>query len=350
MKYTIKLLVVLVVQFSFAQTTTEKIDAIVQKYHAENQEVGISVGFIHQNQEYYTAYGNISRKSTIAINKNSVFELGSITKIITSNLIAQAVLEGKLQLDHFIDDYLPKTYILQPKLKNTITISDLATHQSGLPDIDFAKLIADNPQQPTSIVTKEAVATLVNNAVALEDYGTYRYSTLGYTLLGQILEQVYGTSYDAVLKEKVISPMQLAGTFTKNFSTAYKTAAYNSEGGLQEFFKWNIVASAGLVKSNASDMVAYLKAILNEGNTIYDAAVLSEKIYYAKEGRELGLGLGIIKDSGNILYLKSGDTMGQSTMLCYNRDKKWGIVILLNQRNSKLRGDLLNEIYETVLQ
>ncbi|MFS4468040.1 serine hydrolase domain-containing protein [Maribacter sp. 2210JD10-5] len=333
-----------------AQTTAQKIDAIVKKYRTEHPKVGISVGFIHQNQEFYTAYGHLSRAGEVAINKNSVFELGSITKIITANLIAQAALERKFKLNDVIDSYLPNEFVLHPKLRNTIKISDLASHQSGLPDIDFGKLIADNPQQPTSVVTKETLTMLVNNATELTDYGTYRYSTLGYTLLGQILEEVYGKTYDELLHEKILTPLQLSDTFTKTFSVPHKTTAYNPEGGEQDFFIWNIVAPAGLIKSNASDMVVYLKAILNEGNAIYDASVLSEHMVYSKAGRELGLGLGILKDEGNVLYLKSGDTMGQSSVLCYDRTKNWGIIILLNERNSRLRQELLNEIYETVLR
>ncbi len=64
----------------------------------------------------------------------------------------------------------------------------------------------------------------------------------------------------------------------------------------------------------------------------------------------MGLGLGISTDDTNTLYLKSGDSMGESSILCYNRAKNWGIIILLNQRNSKMRQDLLNEIYANVLK
>ncbi len=253
-------------------------------------------------------------------------------------------------MNDFIDVYLPEEFVLGPKLRKTIKISDLASHQSGLPDIDFGQLIADNPQQPTSVLTMETLTTLVNNANVLEDYGTYRYSTLGYTLLGQILEQTYSKTYDEVLRKRILTPLQLSDTFTKEFNISHRTAAYNPEGGEQEFFIWNIVASAGLIKSNVSDMVLYLKAILNEGNSIYDASVLSEQVVYSKDGRQLGLGLGITKDEGNVLYLKSGDTMGQSSVLCYDRSKNWGIIILFNQRNSGLRQQLLNDIYETVLK
>ncbi|WP_394971341.1 serine hydrolase domain-containing protein [uncultured Croceitalea sp.] len=351
MKLKLILIFLVLNNFSFGQKRIiEQIDSIVQKYHEVSPEVGISVGFIHQNQEFYTAYGNLSRESEIAINKNSVFEIASITKIITANLIAQAVEEGKFQLNDFIDQYLPESYKLQSALKKKIKISDLASHQSGLPDINFPKLIAANPQQPISSVTKETLIDLVNETAMLSDYGKYRYSTLGYVLLGQLLEKAYSTTYDDIIREKIISPLQLSDTYTKNFDVPHSVTGYNPEGGTQELFEWNVTAPAGLLKSNTSDMVIYLKAILDTKSDVGKAALLTEQVFFKEGPRQIGLGLGVMEDEGQTLYMKSGDSMGQSSILCYNRNKNWGVIIFLNQRNHKLRQQLLNEIYETVLK
>jgi CubicO group peptidase (beta-lactamase class C family) len=352
MKTSISLLAVLLLlsNFSFGQDLTQKIDSIIKNTYQKNPNVSISVGFIKNNTEYYTSYGNLDGESSIGIDKNSLFEIASITKILTSNLIAQAVMENKIKLDDYIDDYLPKGYVLQGNLKNKIKISDLASHQSGLPDIDFGKLIELDPQQPVSNVTEKTLTTIINNCTELIDYGKYRYSTIGYTLLGQILETVYGKSYDEIIRSKLIAPLKMTRTFTTDFDVKNKTVGHNPNGGIQEFFKWNVTASAGLVKSNASDMVLFLKAVLNTETTVGKAAVITEKILYKDEKREMGLGLGITTDDKNTLYLKSGDSMGQSSIICYNRTQKWGIIILLNQRNSKMRQDLLNEIYDTVLK
>lgn len=343
-------LLLLVSNFSFGQDFSKKIDSIIKANYEKNPNVGISVGFINNGKEYYTSYGKLNKESQIDIDKNSIFEIASITKILTSNLIAQAVIDKKLKLDDYMDSYLPKGYILQKNLKNKIKISDLASHQSGLPDIDFAKLIELNPQQPVSNVNEKTLNAIVNNCTELIDYGKYRYSTIGYTLFGQILEKVYGKSYDKIIQEKIIAPSKMTNTLTKDFNVKNKTTGYNPDGGAQEFFKWNITASAGLVKSNASDMIAYLKAVLTKGNPISEASLMMEKIYYKDEKREMGLGLNIDTDEKNTIYLKSGDSMGQSSIICYNRTKNWGIIILLNQRNSKMRQNLLNDIYETVLK
>lgn len=352
MKASLKFLVVLVFisNFSFGQEVFKKIDSLIKVSHQNDPNLGVSVGFIQNDKAYYTAYGKISRESQIEIDKNSIFEIASITKILTSNLIAQAVINKKLKLDDYIDNYLPQSYVLQKNLVNKIKIADLASHQSGLPDLDFGKLMELNSQQPVKSVTQKTLTDIVNNCSELIDYGKYRYSTIGYTLLGQILEKIYGKGYDEIITEKIITPLKMTNTLTKNFNVKNITVGYNPNGGVQEFFEWNITASAGLVKSNASDMVKFLKAVLNKGNSISDAALLTEKVFYKDEKREMGLGLNITTDDKNTIYLKSGDSMGQSSIICYNRAKNWGIIILLNQRNSKLRQNLLNEIYDKVLK
>jgi CubicO group peptidase (beta-lactamase class C family) len=290
MKTSITFLAMLLISsFSFGQNIANRIDSIITDNIKRNPEVGISVGFIENNKEFYTSHGKLNAESQTYIDKNSIFEIASITKILTSNLIAQAVIEHRIKLD----DY---------------------------------------------------------NCSELKDFGKYRYSTMGYTLLGQILEKAYGKRYDMIIREKMLEPLKMTNTLTKDFDVKNRTTAHNPDGGIQEFLKWNVTAPAGLVKSNASDMVKFLKAILNKETEVGKAAIITEKIFYKDENREMGLGTSISTDDKNTIYLKSGDSMGQSSIICYNRVKNWGIVILLDQRNSKMRQNLLNEIYDTVLK
>jgi CubicO group peptidase (beta-lactamase class C family) len=352
MKTSVKFLALLLLtsNFSFGQETFKRIDSIIKENYRKNPNVGISVGFIKNDEKYFVAYGKLSKESQTDINEKSLFEIASITKILTSNIIAQAALDHKIKLDDYIDNYLPKGYVLHENLKNKIKISDLASHQSGLPDIDFGKLIELDPQQPVSNVTEKSLIDIINNCTELIDYGKYRYSTIGYTLLGQILETVYHKSFDEISTTKIIMPLKMKATFTKDFDVKNRTVGHNPEGGVQEFFNWNVTAPAGLIKSSAFDMVLYLKAVLDKKTAIGKAAILTEKIFYKDEKRELGLGTNILTDEKNTLYQKSGDLMGQSSIICYDRAKNWGIIILLTQRNSKLRNIVLNEIYDTILK
>lgn len=335
---------------SITDSITHGIDSVVNSFHEANPEVSMSIGFVQNGKEYYKAYGNLSRKSTTKVNQHTVFEIASITKIMTANLIAQAAMEGKLQLTDYIDDYLPEVYQLHKSIRGKITIADLASHQSGLPDVDFKTLIEKDAQQPTAIVDQEMLMRMINNCDTLKDYGSYRYSTVGFTLLGQIVENIYGASYEALLNERIIKPLEMTRTYTSAFEVSNRAQGYNGEGGEQELFQWNIVGPAGLVKSTTSDMMHYLNALLDESSTIGKAAMLTEVPYFREGNEAIGLGTNIIQDGENTLYLKSGDSMGQSSMLCYNRAANWSILIFINQNNSKLRNDMLNTLYESVLK
>lgn len=352
MKTSLKFLAVLLLTstFTFAQNISQRIDSLIKDNYQKNPDISVSVGYIKNNEAFFTAYGKLSKESQIDVDKNSIFELASITKILTSNLIAQAAIENKIKLDDYIDNYLPEQYVLDKNLKNKIKIADLASHQSGLPDIDFGKLIEMNPQQPVSSVTEKTLTDIINTCTELKDYGKYRYSTIGYTLLGQILEKVYGKNYDEIIREKILVPLKMTQTLTKDFNVKNRTMGYNPNGGAQELFEWNVTAPAGLVKSNAADMITYLKAVLNKETKVGMASVMTEKIIYKDEKREMGLGLNIVTDDKNTIYMKSGDSMGQCSILCYNRVQSWGIILLLNQRNPKMRQDLLDKIYTEILK
>ncbi|GAA5022545.1 hypothetical protein GCM10011506_00690 [Marivirga lumbricoides] len=336
--------------FIFAQSITQRIDSAVNSFHEANPEVSISVGFLQNGEEFYTAYGHLSREDKTKINKHTVFEIASITKIMTGNLIAQAALEGRLKVDDYIDDYLPAAYQLDDNIQGKITIADLASHQSGLPDVDFSALIEKDAQQPTAIVDEELLVSMINSCDTLKNYGSYRYSTVGYTLIGQILEKLYETTYAQLIREKITKPLNMTRTYTTEFDVDNVATGYNGEGGEQELFNWNIVGPAGLVKSTTADMMKYMNALLGENSTLAKAALLTEIPYFKEENEAIGLGTKIIRDSGNTVYLKSGDSMGQSSMLCYNRAANWGILIFINQNNSKMRNDMLNTLYESILK
>lgn len=347
---TLQLLItlLLIANISFSQDVYRKIDSLLKETHSQNPAISFSLGFVNNNAEFYTSYGNLDRETSIKVDKNSLFEIASITKILTANLIAKAQLEGKLNVNGFIDDYLPNTYQLHKNLQQKIKISDLASHQSGLPDIDFRALILANSQQPIDAVNQETLSEIINNCSALIDFGNYRYSTIGYVLLGQILETVYNKTYPEILNEKFINPLKLTRTFSTDFNVDNKVQGYNSDGGSQELFNWNITGPAGLVKSNTLDMITYLKTVLNENNTLGKAALLCEKVEYNKEGRQLGLGLNILKEGENTVFLKTGDLLGQSSIMAYDREHNWGIVFFLNQRNHPLRQELFKNIFEII--
>lgn len=333
---------------TLSQTPITTLDSILNTIQKDYPEISVSISILNKENVHHYNIGTLSRKDTLQVNEHTLFEIASITKCVTGNLIAQAINEQKLKASDYIDLYLPEGLKLNKHLKNKITIADLASHQSGLPDIDFPALIAANPQQPVNGISKQTIIDLLYSTTELKDHGKYRYSTVSFILLGQILEFIYNTPYDLILQEKIIEPLQLERTLTKKFKVKNTATGYNPKGGEQELFNWNITAPAGLIKSTSNDMVLYIKAILSINNSIGLAATKTEQVFYKDSNIDIGLGINIINDSGTTFYAKTGDTMGQSSILAYCRTKKWGIIILINERNSKLRNGIFNAIYESL--
>jgi CubicO group peptidase (beta-lactamase class C family) len=221
---------------ALAQDKFTEAQKVIEKIHQETPKASISVGVVLQGNEHFFNYGRTSRGANAAkVTEQSVYEIASGTKAVTGLLVAQAIVGGKLSAEDYIDGYLPKDYHLKENLQKRIKIKDLASHQSGLTDIDFPNLIEQNPQQPTKVVTPESVVKMINETDSLTDYGKYRYSTVGFVLLGQILEEVYGKSYEEILSEKVLKPFQMNSTYTSNFDNAALVQGYNDKGGEQEY-------------------------------------------------------------------------------------------------------------------
>ena len=336
-------------QLVLGQSLAKKIDSISLAIHTKNPKVAISIGFIDNGKDYFINYGKISRDSHIKVDENTIYEIGSITKLLTANLMAQAQSEEKLHSNDFIDNYLPSEYILSEKIKGKLKISDLASHQSGLPDFDFKKLMALNPKQPLD-VSKETIHSIINDSTGLVGYGNYRYSNISYVLMGMMLEKIYAMDFDVLVKEKILMPAKMANTLTTNFDVKKKVTGYDINGKQQEYFVWNsIAAPAGLLKSNTSDMTKFLKAILSNKGKIAKATSITERTFYKNTQMEIGFGQEIERNGEDVFFHKSGDTFACSSILAYNKKNNWGVIILINQHNSNLIRELINTIYKEVL-
>ncbi|MDN3494254.1 serine hydrolase domain-containing protein [Winogradskyella bathintestinalis] len=350
MKITNLIILLFLGQIIFAQSRAEKIDSVSQIIHNKNPEVAISIGFIDNGKEYFFNYGNISRENNANINKNTIYEIGSITKLLTANLIAQAQEEGKLKIDEFIDDYIPEEYTLPKNIRNKIKISDLASHQSGLPDLDFEKLMKLKPKQPLD-VNKETIHSIINDSTELLDYGNYRYSNISYTLLGMILEKVYEEDFEKILRDKILVPAQMSNTYTTKFDVKNRVTGYDINGVEQDYFNWNpLTAPAGLLKSNSSDMTKFLKTLLSNSGQISKATEITENTYYKNTQREVGFGQEIARIQDDTFFYKTGDTFSGSSIIAYDKKSNWGIIILINQHNSDLIRNLFNSNYEKALE
>ena len=175
-----------------------EIEAILrERIDIGKQSVGIVVGLVDEKGPRIIRYGKVSRDSDRTVDGDTVFEIGSATKVFTGLLLADAVERGEMKLDDPISKYLPSSVKVPTRNGRQITLLDLATHTSGLPRLPD-NLAPKDGNNPYADYTVEQMYAFLSGYTLPRDIGaTYEYSNLGAGLLGHILALKAGTNYEA---------------------------------------------------------------------------------------------------------------------------------------------------------
>jgi CubicO group peptidase (beta-lactamase class C family) len=263
-----------------------------------------------------------------AENADSVFEIGSISKVFTSILLAHAVLEKKVKLDDPVAVHLP--YPLKDDAP--FTLRQLANHTSGLPRLPSNLLTPDTDQSnPYKDYGGEELREYLTDELTLESEpgSVFAYSNLGAGLLGYILAGIEGKSYRGLLQEKIFDKYEMENSSaTKEDLSHLLVEGLDADGKVVSNWDFQALAGAGAILSNAKDMVRFVLAQFEEDPAL---ALARQKTFEMRENLHMGLGWHIITtESGNVLYFHNGGTGGYRSAVAINLDKKTGVVILTN--------------------
>ena len=162
----------------------------VDTYH---QSVGIVVGVIEPAGRRIVTYGRASTGGPMPLDGDTVFEIGSMSKVFTSLLLADAVQRGEVALTDPITKYLPSS-VKVPERGRPITLQDLSTHTSGLPRLP--DMNPKDPENPYADYSVDQLYRFLSTYQLPRDVGaSYEYSNLGAGLLGHILALRAGMDY-----------------------------------------------------------------------------------------------------------------------------------------------------------
>ncbi len=170
----------------------------------------VAVATVTGNQTRWAGLGN--RGDGQAPTNTTTFELGSITKLFTGLMLADAVDRGEVKLDDTLDMYLPA---LSGTLAGGVTLEELATHRSGLPAYADDETGATYEGQGVSDVASISASDVVDQSAGLllSGRGSYQYSNLGVTLLGDALASAVGApSWVWMVNERVLKPAGMRHT------------------------------------------------------------------------------------------------------------------------------------------
>jgi CubicO group peptidase (beta-lactamase class C family) len=304
---------------------------LAKRIDQQKQAVGIVAGVIDPDGRRVTAYGNLANGDPRAADGDTIFEIGSITKVFTSLLLADMVNRKEVALDDPADKYLPEHVRLPQRNGKSITLHDLATHTSGLPNLpsNFRPKDPLNPYADYSV--DDLYQFLSGYELPRDPRSTFEYSNLGAGLLGHILARCAGTDYENLIRTRITQPLGMLNTGITLSSSMQQRMATGHNAILEPVSNWDLptLAGAGALRSSVSDMLTFLEAFLGYKESPLTPAMKSMLEVRRPTGMpklEIGLAWHILGESA----WHSGGTGGFRSFIGCNPKARAGVVVLSN--------------------
>jgi len=308
---------------------------LVQRVDEFHQSVGIVVGVIDAHGRRVVSHGALEKRDVRPLNGDTVFEIGSISKVFTSLLLSDMVQRGLVKLDDPISKYLPPTVEVPRRNGKQITLIDLATHTSGLPRLPTNMHPAD-PTNPYADYTVSQLYDFLSSYELTRDIGSkYEYSNLGGGLLGHVLALRAGMGYEALVKARIAGPLDMNHTVITLTPEMKVRLAAGHDSNLNTVPNWDLptLAGAGALRSTANDMLTFLAANLGYKKTPLApamAAMLDVRRPTGTPGLEVALAWHIFTVPDGIVVWHNGGTGGYRSFIGYDSKAGVGVVVLAN--------------------
>lgn len=255
----------------FSQDKSRQIEELLTKYYEYGQFNGSALVADDGEVIFSEGFGMANMEHDIPNTPNTKHRIGSITKQFTAALILQLVEEGKLELDKSISTYLPD---YKGPAADVVTIHHLLTHSSGIPSYtSFPNFFEEESRDPRT--PKEFVKVFSDSTLQFTPGERFVYNNSAYFLLGHIIEEVTGKSYEQVLQENILDPLDMKDTGYDHHSTIIKNRAtgYEKDGDgyvNAPYLDMSLPYAAGSLYSTVEDLYKWDRAL-------YKNEILSEE-------------------------------------------------------------------------
>jgi serine-type D-Ala-D-Ala carboxypeptidase/endopeptidase len=291
--------------------------------------------------EYYSC-GYNSLDEMRSPDLDTIFEIGSITKVFTALLFTRLEELGVLSLSDPVGKYLPSSTHIPERDGVSISCEHLLTHTSALPPMppnfdhtnamrSFAKYGAD-----------DLVAGVENLSLEWPIGQSYVYSNFGYAVLGYVAEKITGERWDDLVKRHICAPLRLENTRTETNARQDNVATAHRGREPVSHFSLGIMRAAGGLKSSSRDMATFLSANLGLIESELASAMKKARTVFYRESPIFALGLGwhIQQRGRQEIVWHRGETSGQTSFVAVDAAARSGIVMLSNSAFSGCCCDL----------
>ncbi|WP_405060634.1 serine hydrolase [Kribbella sp. NBC_01505] len=320
---------------------------------AKHGVTGATLGIRRGDELVQAATGVLNKNTGVEVTTDSLFQIGSITKVWTTTLVMQLVDEGLLELDAPLAAVLPELQLSDPDVAKQVTMRHLLTHTSGIDGDVFE----DTGRGDDCLEKYVDVLATVGQSHPLG--ATWSYCNSGFSLAGRVIEKLTGKMWDQVLRERIIEPLGLEHTVTLPEEALMHRAAVGHLPGDKLAPVWGLQRSAGpagLISSTVADVLAFARLHLDGGlapsgkRLLPEAAVTEMAAKHAdvpakSVADSWGLGWMRFEWDGQQLIGHDGGTIGQVSMLRILPTEGLAVALLTNGGSP---GDLYDELYREV--
>jgi len=318
------------------------LDSLASSHAADNELPALIVGVIADGERWVTG---ATDGSGTAPDAHTLFEIGSISKVLTALALADAVVQGETTLETPVEDLLASSMTANLMTVGAhpdgpIRLVDLATHTSGLPRLASNAFDGADLSDPYAAYGPDALAAFLSSVEPATSPGsTYAYSNAGAGLLGFALAQAAETTYADLVRQRVLGPLGMDETFEEvpNELVSRFVEGHGAEG--QPVPHWTFqdpTAGAGMWRSSVSDLLTLAEAAMDPSSTdLADALALSTQARAEiGGGQEIGLGWHRAPTPFGALVWHNGGTGGFSSFMGVVPDAGVAVVVITNRSSS----------------
>lgn len=267
---------------------------------------GMVVGVTQHGEHRFIAHG-VADRAGRPVDQDTVFEIGSITKLFTALLLADMVCRGTAALNEPVSALLPAGTSVPERNGKQITLLQLAAHTSGLPRVP-ADLPQDSPDPYAGYTPERLYAFLAGCKLARVPGDGFEYSNLGAGLLGHALALRAGQEYEDLVASRILRPLGMASTaiHLSPSMAARFASAHDDSGDPVPAWDLAVLAGAGGLRATAPDLLLFLDALMDT-----DAGPLGTAAALLAAPRDAGgLGFGLPQPEGHLALQHEGGTGG----------------------------------------
>ena len=303
---------------------------------AVRRHVGVAVGVVDGDWVEVAGFG-VDGPAGGAPDGATSFQIGSVTKVFTALLLADAVARGEVELAQPLTSVFPEAV---SHVSGPIRLVDLATHTSGLPRLPpgLWRQALRNREDPYAAFTVEQVERALALPPKHQPGGRLRYSNYGAGVLGEALARLTNLPYEQLVRDRIVEPLGLQDTRVEPDGREVSIAVGHTRRG-RPVGDWHLpaLAGAGALRSSVRDLLLLLRAHLDPTSTPLEAAVRAVVEPRARISRPLSVGLGwhILERKDAVRWWwHNGGTGGFRSFVGFDPAATRGVVVLSNDTRS----------------